>query len=312
MRLLFAYDGSRCSDGALDELPRLGLPADTEATVLSVADIWMPAAATPADAIDIALSPGLAALRVKTMDLLAAAQAQAEEGAGKLRKACPTWQVTAKAEADSPGWGIVKAAEELKVDLLMVGSHGRGALGRVLLGSVSQRVLTSAPCSVHVARPRSARPEGPFRLMLAVDGSADSIAAMRALTSRAWPRDTVVRVTAVVDARLESVMAWPGIFPSEWASDRTANPREWVCHMVEHFARRLYDAKLNVDTDILEGEPKHELLRHAEGWGADLIVMGAHGLQHGQARTLGSVAAAVAARAHCSVEIIRGTGEAAG
>lgn len=305
MKLLIAYDGSACSDHALEELPRLGLPADADATVLSVTDIWLPAGGTTADAIDVSLSPGLAALRIKTQDLLAGARALANEGVGKLRQFCPGWRIEARGEADSPGWAIVRFAEELKCDLVIVGSHGRGTLGRVLLGSVSQRVLTSAPCSVHVSRPRSVKPGQPLRVLVAVDGSGDSINAVRTLVARAWPKDTVFRLAAVVDPRLESVVAWPGIFPSEWAKSHDASPREWACHMVEHFARVLYEARLTVDTDIFDGEPKQVLVRHAEDWRADLIVLGAHGLHHGQRRNLGSVAGAVAARAHCSVEILR-------
>ena len=152
MKALLAYDGSACSDHAVSELPLLGLPADLEATVLSVADIWLPAPGTTAEAMDLSLSPGLAALRVKTRDLVDAAQAVANDGAVKVRQFRPAWRVTAQAVAESPGWAVVRVAEELKVDWVIVGSHGRGALGRVLLGSVSQRVLASAPCS---AKPRS-------------------------------------------------------------------------------------------------------------------------------------------------------------
>ena len=47
------------------------------------------------------------------------------------------------------------------------------------------------------------------------------------------------------------------------------------------------------------------LLREAESWRADLIMLGAHGLHHGGLLLLGSTASAVAVRAHCSVEIVR-------
>jgi nucleotide-binding universal stress UspA family protein len=305
MRVLLAYDGSVCSDHALAELPFLGLPTEVDATVLSVADIWMPTPGTTAEAMDLSLSPGLAALRIKTRDQLDAAQAIADAGAIKVRQLRPGWRVEARAEAESPGWAVVRIAGDVQADLVIVGSHGRGALGRVLLGSVSQRVLTSSPCSVHVGRPRAARPDAPFRVLVAVDGSADSIVAVREIAGRAWPAGTVFRLIAVLDPRLESIIAWPGIFPSEWARSHEGTPREWVCHMVEHFARVFYEAKLPVETDLCEGEPKQELVRHAEAWKADLVVLGAHGLHHGQHRDLGSVASAVAARVHCSAEVIR-------
>lgn len=305
MKALLAYDGSACSDHAVAELPLLGLPAEVDLTVLSVADIWMPAPGTTAEAMDLSLSPGLAALRVKTRDLVDAAQAIANAGAIKVRQFLPAWRVEAQAVADSPGWAVVRVAEETQADWVFAGSHGRGALGRVLLGSVSQRVLNSAPCSVHVSRPRPSHPGTPFRVLLAVDGSGDSVAAVRQVAGRRWPLGTNFRLIAVLDPRMESVIAWPGIFPSEWAKSHDSTPREWVCHMVEHFAKVLYEAKFAVETDICEGDPKQEIVRHAEDWKADLLVLGAHGLHHGTRRNLGSIASAVAARAHCSVEVIR-------
>ncbi len=57
-----------------------------------------------------------------------------------------------------PGDMIVSAAEAERVDIVLVGSHGRGAVGRLLLGSVSEHVVRNAPCPVLVCRPREAHP----------------------------------------------------------------------------------------------------------------------------------------------------------
>jgi len=62
---------------------------------------------------------------------------------------------------------------------------------------------------------------------------------------------------------------------------------------------------MTVETHILEGLPKQNLLKHAEAWAADCIFVGARGLDHGSNRYLGSTASALASRAHCSVEIVR-------
>jgi nucleotide-binding universal stress UspA family protein len=53
-----------------------------------------------------------------------------------------------------PGDMIVEAAEAEHADMVLVGSHGRGAVGRLLLGSVSEHVVRNAPCPVLVVRPR--------------------------------------------------------------------------------------------------------------------------------------------------------------
>ncbi len=56
-----------------------------------------------------------------------------------------------------PGDMIIEAAEAEHADMILVGSHGRGAVGRLFLGSVSEHVVRNAPCPVLVVRPR----EGP-------------------------------------------------------------------------------------------------------------------------------------------------------
>ncbi len=55
-----------------------------------------------------------------------------------------------------PGDMIVEAAEAEHADMILVGSHGRGAVGRLFLGSVSEHVVRNAPCPVLVVRPREA------------------------------------------------------------------------------------------------------------------------------------------------------------
>ena len=56
-----------------------------------------------------------------------------------------------------PGESIVSAAEAEDVDLVVVGTHGRGTIGRLLLGSVSEHVVRNAPCPVLVIRSPSSR-----------------------------------------------------------------------------------------------------------------------------------------------------------
>jgi nucleotide-binding universal stress UspA family protein len=60
-----------------------------------------------------------------------------------------------------PGESIVSAAEAENVDLVVVGTHGRGTIGRLILGSVSDHVVRNAPCPVLVVRPASRRSDRP-------------------------------------------------------------------------------------------------------------------------------------------------------
>jgi nucleotide-binding universal stress UspA family protein len=75
--------------------------------------------------------------------------------------------------------------------------------------------------------------------------------------------------------------------------------------MIEDAARILFEAGLNVSNYIYDGDPKQVLVHAANEWKAHTIVLGSRGLHHGNRLSLGTLASAVAARAHCSVEIIR-------
>jgi nucleotide-binding universal stress UspA family protein len=77
---------------------------------------------------------------------------------------------------------------------------------------------------------------------------------------------------------------------------------------VEAAARKLRTAGLRTMADVFDGDPKKVLVSVAEEWRADCIFLGATGLSNRLEKfLLGSTAGAVAARAHCSVEVVRST-----
>lgn len=106
----------------------------------------------------------------------------------------------AEAKADSPAWALVLKASELKSDLVVVGAHGHTVLGgRLILGSVSQRVLYEARCSVRVARDGRRRDVyGPVRIVVGMDGSTDAEAAVEAVAAREWPEGSEARLISVL------------------------------------------------------------------------------------------------------------------
>ena len=75
--------------------------------------------------------------------------------------------------------------------------------------------------------------------------------------------------------------------------------------MAEALEEKLRAAELVVSSVIINGDPKRLLVDEAEQWGADSIFVGARGLRLIDRLLLGSVSAAVAERAHCSVEVVR-------
>ena len=74
---------------------------------------------------------------------------------------------------------------------------------------------------------------------------------------------------------------------------------------LEAMAAPLHERGLAVSSIITTGDPKHVLLDEAKHWGADSLFVGARGLSRIERFLLGSVSSALAARAHCSVEVVR-------
>jgi nucleotide-binding universal stress UspA family protein len=236
---------------------------------------------------------------------MADAHALAQHARTHLLTSFPAWEVRAEACADSPAWAVIKQADTWQPDLIVVGSHGRSAISRFLLGSVSQKILTEAPCSVRVARRPRRTDALLLHLLIGIDGSPDAEAAVQAVAAGAWPAGSTVRLITALDARLCTARAFmrrPAEMGNE-ASEDDESAR--MSKTVDAMAARLRTQGLTVVSVIKEGDPKHVLLDEAEHWGVDCIFVEARGLRRIERSLLGSVSAAVAARAPCSVEVVR-------
>lgn len=197
---------------------------------------------------------------------------------------------------------LIQRAHAWRADLVVVGSHGRSMLGRVMLGSVSQNTLSHAGCSVRVGRCRDgATQDGPVRLILGTDGSSDADAAVRVLRSREWPAGSEVRVVMAADLKLLSAASGFGGIRRE----EDPGGLGWVRHTVDQAADYLRRPGLEATPVVLDGDPKRVLVAEAERFGADCVFLGARGHSRLERFLLGSVSSAVAARAHCSVEVVR-------
>lgn len=311
MRILIGYDGSQSADEAVADLGRAGLPPDrTEARVIAVADVYgQPAAEPRAEGAPgaVVVLRDVERLRGLVRQAVERAQAEAEKAAARLRDTFPGWSVRAEAVADAPHGALVRKAAEWAADLVVVGSHGRSALARMILGSVSQQVLHNAPCSVRVGRrgPEQGQPRGPrVRLVLGVDGSVDSAAAVSAVAARHWPPGSEVLVVGVVDARviLDHLQLAP---PAGGAHGAAAGASAGLADSLARVCDDLRRSGVAATAAILDGDPRKVLIQEAQRSAADCIVVGAKGHSRIERLLLGSVSAALAARAPCSVEVVR-------
>jgi nucleotide-binding universal stress UspA family protein len=292
-KIMIGYDGSPHAEAALADLRRAGLPQKVEALVLSVSEEWMPAPA----------SLGGVATSFPKLESEAEGEALklAQSAKALLNTLFPGWQVRAEAVTGSPGNVLIWKSAQEKPDLFVVGSQGRTALGRFFFGSVSQKVLHQADCSVRIARANRKDPTAPVRLIVGVDGSPDSDAAVRAIATRHWPTGSEVRVVCGLTVPPPVASAQMVIEIEKWI----AGEKTRIAEAAEAAVSQLQEIGLAASYIMKEEDPKRLLCMEAESRDADCIFVGTRGTGWVERTLIGSVSSAVAARAHCSVEVVR-------
>ncbi len=282
MRILIGYNGSEAARASLYDLRHAGLSDETVVLVLTVSEAWP---------------------EVKDM---AGAERTSSEGAAILREEFPQWTVTSMTSAGSPPREILACAESYKPDLIVVGEPRRDLSERkIFVGNTSHTLLTEAQCSVRIARGNPEDSPHPERIMVGFDGSAGSARAVAAIAGRRWNEGADVRLLSVADS---SVLGAIGRFTPQM-TDSTVETRyasKWAETLAAGSKQDLARAGISSSVELRLGHPKDVIINEAAEWGADTIFVGPHCSSDSFERfLLGSVSSAVAARAHCSVEIIR-------
>jgi nucleotide-binding universal stress UspA family protein len=138
-----------------------------------------------------------------------------------------------------------------------------------------------------------------MRVVLATDGSTDSRAAAGFLKDLPLPPSTTVRIVAVVSLPIFARDAASAPELQRSVLDRAQG-------VVEAARAALGPLGLTIETDVVMGDPRAEIVRQAEEWRADLVVLGARGLGKVKRFLLGSVSDAVARHAGCPVLVVKG------
>lgn len=148
MNVLIGVDESPFSTAAVEFVKRMAWPAGTRFRVVSASPPFFPTAGEAA-------MPDVVAQVIGQQDRfhkdLAERAAQLLQDAGFSSEAVMV--------SGDPRSTLVEEAKRVKADLLIVGSHGRTGLGRILLGSVAAHVANHAPCSVTIVKQPSTSPK---------------------------------------------------------------------------------------------------------------------------------------------------------
>ncbi len=197
---------------------------------------------------------------------------------------------------------IVKEAGDSDADLIVLGAKGHTAIGRILLGSVSDDVATHAACSVLVVRAGSEHSEGkPYCVTIGYDGSQRSEAALHQFSQFNWGPTTRANVLTVVP-----IVRFFGkdVLPETLL--RRTEQHEIAAQATAQATQRIAPSGADVGSAVIEMEHVGEaIVSFANERGSDLVVVGDTGLSGISRMLLGSVSRYVLRHADCSVWIAR-------
>lgn len=275
-KILVCTDGSPDSEGAITAALNL---AKTTGSTVFLLEVLFYLAGYELQAPDTLAPP------MVNLELMQAQETAAKERleARKAEAAGEGVLLTPRVRTASSAYeGILEEAGELQPDLIIMGRHGYTGLTRLLMGSVTARVIGHSPCNVLVA-PREA-PLSFKRLLVASDGSKFSEAA--------W-------IEALSLAR---TMGSELIGVSVAASDRDIPAATKVVRGLEESAGQ---QGITLDTMIPMGRPEEGIVKAAEFKNASLIIVGSHGRTGLKRLLMGSVAERVIGDAKCPVLVVK-------
>jgi nucleotide-binding universal stress UspA family protein len=227
-----------------------------------------------------------------------------EREAGKISRQAqamlddPSVETKVIASGGSPARVLTELAEGETIDAIVIGSTRRGALGRVVFGSVGERLLHGAPCAVAVA-PRgfaSAERERPARIGVAYIRTPESALAL----------EEARKLSADTGASLRLITVVPPVAPSQVAMGAEAHSFLYDAHQrdLDAAMSELRDEhEVQAEGRLLEGNPV-DVLAEQSAEGLDLLLIGSRGYGPVRRVLLGGVSAGVMRKARCPVIVM--------
>ena len=252
-------------------------------------------------------------------ELLPMHQAYIEHAAESLTKRALPNRITAhgKLAMGNPADKILDYAGENGVDLILMATHGRSGVSKIVMGSVAERVWRTSPVPVWLIRGR------PFEkiekkvsdaAIVTLDGSKLSEKALSYAEDLAkqWGNGGLEIILLSVCELPNIPSDYPPDMPLSWEKHveaETARHQEKIKNYLENIKAKLQEKGLRARVEVLLGQPTPMITTYVQENPAQLIVMATHGRSGVSRWLMGSVAEGVLASANIPVFLIRPSSE---
>lgn len=286
MKVLLPVDGSQMGNEAVEFVRSLATCTPVDVTVLT---IWY-------DPTHNTMQPWATEWKEHEANRT---QKALDDANDRLKDVCSS--VNLLCESGSPAYSILERAKVSEVDLIVMGAKGHSVINRVLIGSVSDTVATTAKCSVVVVRPTNERKDVTDKILLGFDQSMASREAVSELQKWNLPRDSSVDVVSIA------------VNPIQYGGDGIAIPLALDPQQVE----KIDQAAERMASQIAEHFPQTKvttlaadhvgqgIVAKAEKENTTLVVLGDSGQSLFGRFLMGSTSRYVLRHAKCSIWISR-------
>ena len=302
MKVLIALDNSDCSQLALSSVISRPWPDESDIKVVHVLE--------PYDPINSTANEAQWSDWVETVNSQRkfSAQEMLANAVKRIKASHANIEVTSELlERYLPDQSIVEAAEQWSADLIVLGSHSRRGLKRLLLGSIAHSVLQQAPCTVEIIKSQWSLVSEQLNVLVALDQSERASQVLKTILQRPWPEHTSFKILCVVQPAIDKCVGSDNPIS---ALSILEEDKEYIEQLQTDLAQKAktLDSHLNSNTasfEVVAGDPREVILRRIEDWPAHLVLVGSQGKTGLQRLFIGSVSHAVALHSWCSVEVVK-------
>lgn len=193
---------------------------------------------------------------------------------------------------------IVDIAKEKKADLISIGTHGRKGIKRLIMGSVTSKVIVNAPCDVMVVKSPCTECTGEYKsILVPFDGSEFSKKALGRACKLSKIDNAEITVLYVIPHYEEMIE----FLKTESIKKGLSDEAQKIIDVAKEIASG-YGIEIN--TDIRDGHAGEKIIESAKMLKNDLIVAGAHGWRGINKAIIGSTTESVIANAFCPVLVV--------